>query len=102
MLEIPLQGGAANAHPIFSANLGGRLVDFRLNYITRQDENGSFSKWSLDAYEAGVLKAAGMMLNTGTVINKNYDWDIGDLVFVGDMVNLDNLGSANFLIWNNE
>ncbi len=97
--QIPLKGGSENAHQEFSANLGENQVNFRLNYITRQDENGSFSKWSLDAYVEGVLVAAGMMLEVGAVINKHYQAGIGKLSFVGQAATLDNLGLDNFLVW---
>lgn len=98
MIEIPLTGGAVNSHQKFSAQLGDVLVDFVLNYITRKDSD-SFGTWSLDAYVSGVLVAGGMMLEAGAVINRHYQAGIGRLSFIGDEATLDNLGAANFLVW---
>ena len=98
MNTIPLKGGAVNSHQKFSATLGGVLVDFVLNYITRKDSD-SFGTWSLDAYVQGGLVAGGMMLESGAVINRNYQAGIGKLSFVGSDATLDNLGADNHLVW---
>ena len=93
METIPLSSGAANAHQIFSVQLGENLLEFRVNYITRSPG------WSADIYREGILLIAGAMLVPGAEITKNYSADIGRLIFIGDDPTIDNLGQANSLIW---
>ncbi len=96
MITIPLQGGSVNAHQTFSIQLGENFLEFRLNYITR------FDQWSLDILREGESLIAGAMLVSGAEITKNFNADIGRLLFVGDEVTLDNLGRSNKLVWDDE
>ena len=89
MIEIPLIAGASNAHQTFSKLLGGRILYFTLNYITNEGP-----AWSLDVYD-GELLIGGIMLEPGEVARH----DVGIFTFTGDEVTLDNLGSANHLMW---
>ena len=93
MIEIPLQGGAVNAHQIFTMQLGENTLDFTLNYVTLYDS------WSLDIERDDVSLVNGAMLEPGSDIIKTYNAGIGKLIFVGDEPTLDNLGSANHLVW---
>jgi len=93
MATIPLSGGAVNAHQEFSIQLGDNVLEFRVNYITRSPG------WSVDISREGDLLIAGAMLVPGAEITKNYNAGIGRLVFVGDEPTLDNLGTANSLVW---
>lgn len=93
MVTIPLSGGAVNSHQIFSVQLGGNLLELRVNYITRSPG------WSVDIYREGVRLIAGAMLVPGAEITKHYGADIGRLIFVGAEPTLDNLGQSNQLVW---
>ena len=93
MITIPLQGGAVNAHQIFFVQLGENFLEFRLNYVTR------FSGWSLDILKEGESLIAGAMLVAGAEITRNFEADIGRLLFVGDDPTIDNLGQSNELVW---
>lgn len=93
MITIPLQGGLVNAHQVFFVQLGENFLEFRLNYITR------FTIWSLDIYKEGELLIAGAMLVPGADITKNYNSDIGRLLFIGDDPTIENLGKSNKLVW---
>ena len=93
MITIPIQGGLVNAHQVFFVQLGENFLEFRLNYITR------FATWSLDIYKEGELLIAGAMLASGADITKNYNADIGRLLFVGDDPTIENLGQSNKLVW---
>ncbi len=93
MITIPLKSGSINSHQIFYVQLGDNFLEFRLNYITR------FPGWSLDLYKEGVLLIAGAMLVSSEDIVKNFNADIGRLLFVGEDPTIDNLGSANKLVW---
>lgn len=97
MIQIPLVGGAANAHQIFSIQLGSNFLQFTLNYIT---EAGP--AWSLDIDREGVRLASGAMLEPGADIIQHYNAGIGRLFFIGDDVTLDNLGINNSLVWATE
>lgn len=94
MIDIPLQSGAANAHQVFTMQLGDNLLEFHLNYITLAGP-----AWSMDVYREGVQLIAGAMLEPNAVVSFGYEAGIGRLVFTGDEVTLDNLGSANKLTW---
>ena len=93
MITIPLQGGSVNAHQILFIQLGGNFLEFRLNYITR------FPGWSLDVLREGESLIAGAMLVPGAEITKNFNADIGRLLFIGDDPTIDNLGQSNELVW---
>lgn len=99
MQTIPLLSGAANAHQIFSVQLGNNFLQFRLNYITRSEADANFAAWTMDISQEGVLLVAGLALVPGANILQNANLDIGAMYFVGDQPTLDNLGSANSLVW---
>lgn len=94
MINIPLVGGAANAHQIFTVQLGSNFLQFTLNYITVAGP-----AWSLDIDREGVRLVSGAMLEPGADIIQHYNAGIGKLIFVGDDVTLDNLGANNSLVW---
>lgn len=94
MIVVPLVGGAVNAHQTFSQLLGDNLLEFRLNYVTTQKQ------WSMDVSRNGETVINGAMLEAGVDITSTHSGaDIGRLVMVGDDVTLDNLGTANQLVW---
>ena len=93
MITIPLSCGAINSHQNFTIQLGENFLEFTINYITRSGE------WSVDIRDEGILIVAGAMLNPNSNIIKNYNVNIGRLVFVGDKPTLDNLGKSNSLVW---
>lgn len=93
MIEVPLRGGAANAHQEFTMLLGDNTLDFTLNYVTQ------YNAWSLDISRDDVSLVRGAMLEPSSDIIKTYNAQIGKLVFVGEEVTLDNLGTANHLVW---
>ncbi len=92
MNEIPLTGGAVNAHQQLSVQLGDNLIEFELNYL----QSG---QWSCNLLLEGVTLAAGAMLEPNADIIKAYQLDIGQLIFIGSDTTLDNLGTDNKLIW---
>ena len=92
MINIPLVGGSANAHPVFEIQLGENLVEFTLNFL----QSGA---WSADLRIDGVVIAYGAMLEPNADIVASYNAGIGQLVFIGDVTTLDNLGIANSLNW---
>lgn len=94
MTNIPLTGGAINAHQIFTILLGDNLLEFTLNYITVEGPS-----WSMDISREGVNLAYGVMLEPNANLLAGLYLDIGDLSFTGDDVTLDNLGSSNQLSW---
>lgn len=94
MITIPLLNGAANAHQVFTIQLGDNLLDFTLNYITIAGP-----AWSVDISREGVTLISGAMLEPNAIITDNYDADIGRLIFTGADVTLDNLGVDNTLVW---
>jgi hypothetical protein len=94
LITIPLKSGAANAHQQFQIILGDNFLQFTLNYITVAGPS-----WSVDIDREGIRLISGAMLEPGAEITKNYETDIGRLVFVGDDVTLDNLGINNSLVW---
>lgn len=94
MVEIPLVGGAGNSHQSFVILLGENLLQFTLNYITVAGP-----AWSVDVSREGVRLISGAMLEPGAVLTENLNLDIGQLVFTGNPVTVDNLGFENQLIW---
>lgn len=94
MIQIPLQGGAANAHQEMFIQLGDNYCELHINYIT------TLEAWCCDIYVEGVLQMAGMMLVPDVEISSTYESTIGDFYFVGDQPTLDNLGKENGLVWN--
>lgn len=95
MIEIPLTGGAANAHQQFSANINNQYLTFTLNYVSYVDTPG----WSMDIRRDGLPLVLGAMLVPGADVIAPYRAGIGRFVFSGAEPTLDNLGSANNLTW---
>lgn len=95
MNVIPLRAGAENAHQRFSVQLGDNLIDFELDFISYLDEPA----WSMNLLRDGTRIVAGAMLEPGSDIIQSYRTGIGQMVFTGSNVTLDNLGIDNFLVW---
>lgn len=95
MLTIPLSNGAVNAHQRFSVQLGDNLIAFEVDYISYLDQPA----WSMNILRDGSRLATGAMLEPGSDVIAPYRTGIGELVFVGADVTLDNLGVSNFLVW---
>lgn len=93
MIEIPLTGGAANAHQELSVQLGDHLVDLKINWVTR------FECWTMDVSVGGVVKMAGVMLLPSADLSESYRADLGRWMFDGEQPTLDNLGQENRLVW---
>ncbi len=92
-MEIPLSGGAINSHQRIIIQLGDNLLEFNLNYLQS-------SQWTVDIDREGVRLITGAMLEPNADLTQAYPaLGIGSLVFIGDDTTLDNLGSANQLIW---
>lgn len=94
MINVPLQNGAANAHQLFTMQLGDNLLEFTINYITLAGP-----AWSMDISREGVPLVIGAMLEPNADVTLVYEADVGRFIFTGDEVTLDNLGSANKLTW---
>jgi hypothetical protein len=92
---IPLVGGSINAHQQFEVQLGDNLVEFEVNYRTLTN------RWSMNLLLEGVRIVNGAALTPGSDIIQHWNLgeSIGQMVFTGDAVTLDNLGSANTLVW---
>lgn len=92
---IPLTSGSVNAHQTFEIQLGDNLVQFDINYKT------TLNAWAVDLLIAGVRVVNGAMLEPGSdiIANWNLDKTLGRLVFTGDEPTIDNIGTANFLVW---
>lgn len=95
MQTIPLAAGVDNAHQRFSVQLGDNLVAFQIDFISYLDAPA----WSMNLTRGGVRLASGVMLEPGSDIIQSYRTGIGQLVFTGKDVTLDNLGIDNFLVW---
>ncbi|MGL4545205.1 MAG: phage baseplate plug family protein [Plesiomonas sp.] len=95
MNELPIKGGAENAHQQFSFQLGDNFLDFTLDYVTYTDT----PSWSMNIYRDGTPLVMGAMLVPGCDVIEGYRAGIGRLVFVGSDVTLDNLGVDNHLVW---
>ena len=96
MQTIPLSAGAANAHQRFSVQLGDNLISFEIDYAASYLDAPA---WSMNILRDGSRVATGVMLEPGSDVIATYRTGIGQLVFVGADVTLDNLGIANFLVW---
>lgn len=55
--------------------------------------------WSMNIVRGGIRLAAGVMLEPGSDIIQSYRTGIGQMVFTGKDVTLDNLGVDNSLVW---
>lgn len=95
MLTIPLAAGVDNAHQRFSVQLGDNLISFQIDFISYLDAPA----WSMNLSRSGVMFASGVMLEPGSDLIQSYQAGIGQLVFTGKDVTLDNLGVDNFLVW---
>ncbi|PMX22773.1 MULTISPECIES: hypothetical protein [unclassified Pseudomonas] len=95
MVTIPLTAGTGNAHQRFSIQLGDNLIAFEIDFISYLDEPA----WSMNLKRGGVRLASGAMLEPGSDVIQSYQAGIGQLVFTGKDVTLDNLGIDNFLVW---
>lgn len=95
MLTIPLAAGVDNAHQRFSVQLGDNLIAFQVDFISYLDAPA----WSMNLVRGGVTLASGVMLEPGSDVIQSYQTGIGQLVFTGKDVTLDNLGIDNFLVW---
>lgn len=89
---IPLTGGAVNAHQLFSVQLGDNLIEFEVNYVQT-------GQWVVNLSQEGTIIAAGLMLEPNASIARNYNLNIGQLIFIGADTTLDNLGVDNQLTW---
>lgn len=92
---IPLRAGAENAHQRFAVQLGDNLIDFEFDFISYLDEPA----WSMNLLRDGTRIVSGAMLEPGSDIIQSYRAGIGQMVFTGSNVTLDNLGVDNFLVW---
>lgn len=92
--QIPLQGGAVNAHQIVTVQLGDNLVRLHFNYL----QSG---QWLMDLEREGVYLVRGAILepNCDVIAPWRLENDIGYLVFTGAATTLDNLGTDNTLVW---
>lgn len=95
MNVIPLRSGAANAHQRFSVQLGDSLIDFEVDFISYLDSPA----WSMNLLRDGSRIVSGAMLEPGSDVIQSYRTGIGQLVFTGSDVTLDNLGIDNYLVW---
>lgn len=95
MYEIPLSNGAGNAHQQFNITLGDNYLTFYINYISYTGT----AAWSMDIYRDGSALVQGAMLEPGSDVISSYGAGIGKLIFTGDPVTIDNLGTGNHLVW---
>lgn len=95
MYVIPLRPGAINAHQQFSLQLGDNLIEFEVDFISYLDAPA----WSMNLIRDGSRLVSGAMLEPGSDVIQSYRTGIGQMVFTGDDVTLDNLGVSNFLVW---
>ena len=95
MQEIPLSNGAANAHQQFNIQLGDNYLTFYVNFISYTGTDA----WSMDIYRDGSPLVLGAMLEPGCDVISSYGAGIGKLICTGDPVTIDNLGTANNLVW---
>ncbi|EKT4497534.1 hypothetical protein QEM27_005372 [Pseudomonas putida] len=92
---MPLTAGVGNAHQRFSVQLGDNLISFEIDFISYLDAPA----WSMNLTRGGVRIASGVMLEPGSDIIQSYRAGIGQMVFTGKDVTLDNLGVDNSLVW---
>lgn len=95
MLTIPLAAGVDDSHQRFNVQLGDNLIAFEVDFISYLDAPA----WSMNLTRGGVRLASGVMLEPGSDVIKSYQAGIGQLVFTGKDVTLNNLGIDNFLVW---
>lgn len=95
MLTIPLGAGASNSHQRFGVQLGESLINFEIDFISYLDAPA----WSMNLLRDGSMIVSGAMLEPGSDIIQSYRAGIGQIVFTGNDVTLNNLGIENFLVW---
>ena len=95
MYVIPLRPGAINAHQRFSLQLGENLIEFEVDFISYLDAPA----WSMNLTRDGSRLVSGAMLEPGSDVIQSYRAGIGQMVFTGADVTLNNLGVDNFLVW---
>lgn len=95
MLVIPLRPGATNAHQRFSLQLGENLIEFEVDFVSYLDAPA----WSMNLIRDGSRLVSGAMLEPGSDVIQIYRTGIGQMVFTGADVTLDNLGIDNNLVW---
>lgn len=95
MFVIPLRPGAINAHQRFAVQLGENLIEFEVDFISYLDAPA----WSMNLIRDGSRIVSGAMLEPGSDVIQSYRTGIGQLVFTGADVTLNNLGVDNFLVW---
>ena len=95
MIEIPMSGGAENAHQSQSIQLGDNYCELHINWVTR------FECWTMDVLVDAVVVMAGIMLLPSAGLSTTYRAGIGSFAMTGDNPTLDNLGSSNKLVWFN-
>ena len=95
MKEIPLSGGAENAHQSFYAQLGSHEITFKLDFMSYVDD----PYWNCDLSENGEALVAGVKLVGGCDLLEPYQLGLGKLIMTGAVPTLDNLGVENHLIW---
>ena len=98
ILEIPIKGGAENAHQSFTANLGGNEFTFYLNFMAYLDE----PSWNMDIEVNGEMLIYGLLLKCGCDLLSEYQFNLGGLLIFGEEPTLDNLGVSNTFVWVSE
>ena len=93
--KIPLSGGAENAHQTFYVQLGEREITFKLDFMSYVDT----PYWNVDLLEHGEPLVVGLCLVGGCDLLGPYHLGLGALYLSGAEATLDNLGTANELIW---
>lgn len=94
--QIPLQGGAVNAHQTIQVQLGDGFYDLTFDYRT------TLEQWSMKVELNGEVLVPSAMLEPNVNTIQHYPSlrdTLGKLWFIGDEATIDNLGSANQLVW---
>jgi len=95
MQVIPLRAGAANAHDRFTVQLGDNSILFHVDFVSYLE----YPAWTISLFRDGSPLVRGAMLEPGCDVISGYRAGIGQLVFVGQPVTLNNLGIDNQLVW---
>lgn len=93
--QIPLQGGAVNAHQTIQVQLGDNFLDLTLDYRTVLEQ------WSLSIEQDGTTLVPSTVLEPNINVIQHHPElrSYGKIWFVGSVATLDNLGTANQLVW---
>ena len=94
-VDIPLQGGAKNAHQDFVVSLGDRVLTFYLDFCGY----AKYPFWNADIYENGNPIVLGLVLKCGCDLLAPYQLGMGKLVMTGEEPTLENLGESNIFTW---